>query len=416
MNGFMRGQQLAELLGRSARTAFDELEHLDPDTLLSENIDVLVHGLLARHMPEPVSVDWTAVAGTPVQETTIERTTMEFGERRNYRIPGSRMTISWPLTGSAEILRRQASQFTLSPDRGIVRDDSIQLEIEATELSTEFVERQMAEVREDVDRRITWANHDVALNRTAVERELKQAAEARRARIIENRRISSALNIPITPTGVQRPPVPALRRQVPLQLRRVSAEFTPEPVLDKAIYQDILDVVENWARSLERTCTPPIRALGEETLRDLLLGTLNGYWQGAAGGELFNGEGKTDILIRENGRNVFIAECKVWGGAKKATAALDQLLSYLVWRDTKAALIVFIKRSTPSEIIDRLQAAVREHPRHLLTAEDSDPSRRAEYVFTAEDAGRRIELAVIPVVVPEPVDTQPTEDSSVHDG
>lgn len=216
MNGFMRGPQLAELLGRSAPTAFDELEHLDPDILLSENIDVLVHGLLARHMPEPVSVDWTAVAGTPVQERTIERTTMEFGERRDYRSPGSRMTISWPLTGSAEILRRQASQFTLGSDRGTIKDGSVQLEIAATELSTEFVERQMAEVREDVDRRITWANRDVAIHREQVERELKKAAEARRARITENRRISSALNIPITPTRVPRPPVPALRRQVPL--------------------------------------------------------------------------------------------------------------------------------------------------------------------------------------------------------
>ncbi|AFS13661.1 MULTISPECIES: hypothetical protein [Mycobacterium avium complex (MAC)] len=399
MNGFMRGPQLAELLGRSARAAFDDLERLDPDTLLSENLDVLVHGLLARHVPEPVSVDWTAVSGTPVQETTIERTTMEFGERRDHRIPGSRITISWPLTGTAEILRRQASQFTLGPDRGTIRDDSLQLEIESPELSTEFVERQMAELRTDVDRRIEWANHDVALHRTAMERELKQAAKARRARIIENRRISSALKIPITPTGVQRPPVPARRRQVPLQQRRASAEFTPEPVLDEAIYQDILDVVENWARSLERTCTPPIRALGEEALRDLLLGTLNGYWQGAAGGEVFNGEGKTDILIREDGRNAFIAECKVWGGASRATAALDQLLSYLVWRDTKAALIVFIKNAKPSDIIGRLHQAAREHPRHLLTVDAADAERRADYVFSADDGDRRIELAVIPVVL-----------------
>ncbi len=43
------------------------------------------------------------------------------------------------------------------------------------------------------------------------------------------------------------------------------------------------------------------------------------------------------------------------------------------------------------------------------------PSRRAEYVFTAEDDGRRIELAVIPEVMPEPV-CPPTADSSAHDG
>ncbi|MFL0278159.1 hypothetical protein [Mycobacterium sp. SMC-19] len=400
MTGLIRGPQLADLLTQSARAAFNELERLDADHLLSENVDVLVHGLLARHMPEPVSVDWTAARGTPVQETTIERTTMEFGERRDYRIPGSRLTVSWPLTGTAEILRRQASQFTWGADHGTIMDHSVQLNIEGTELSTEFIERQMAAVHEDVEKRIGWANHDVTVHRTAVERELRQAIEARRARISENRRISTALNIPIMPTGARRPPVPARRRQVPLQQRRASVEFTPEPVLDEAIYLDILGVVENWARSLERTCTPPIRALGEEALRDLLLGTLNGYWQGGAGGELFNGHGKTDILIREGGRNAFIAECKVWSGASRATAALDQLLSYLVWRDTKAALIVFIKRAKPTEVISRLHAAVREHPRHLLTTEESDPTRRADYVFTAEDGERRIELAVIPVVLP----------------
>lgn len=400
MNGFVRGPQLAELLGRGARAAFDELERLDADTLLSENLDVLVCGLLARHMPEPVSVDWTAATATPVQEVTIERSSMEFGERRDYRFPGSRITVSWPLTGTAEILRRQASQFTLSPDRGTVRDDCVQLDIEGTELSAEFIGRQMTELREHVEGQIGWANQDVSVQRTAVERELRLAVEARRARITENRRISVALNIPVTPTGAQRPPVPARRRQVPLQQRRASAEFTPEPVLDEAIYRDILDVVENWARSLERTCTPPIRALGEEALRDLLLGTLNGYWMGGAGGELFNGQGKTDILIREGGRNAFIAECKVWGGALKATAALDQLLSYLVWRDTKSALIVFIKSAKPSDIISRLHQAVRDHPRHLLTVEAIDAERRADYVFTAEDGERRIELAVIPVVLP----------------
>ena len=38
---------------------------------------------------------------------------------------------------------------------------------------------------------------------------------------------------------------------------------------------------------------------------------LNAQFEGKAAGEVFNGQGKTDILIREGGRNAFIAECKV---------------------------------------------------------------------------------------------------------
>jgi hypothetical protein len=44
---------------------------------------VLVHGLLTRHTPEPVSVDWTAISVTLVQETSIEHTVREFGEQRD---------------------------------------------------------------------------------------------------------------------------------------------------------------------------------------------------------------------------------------------------------------------------------------------------------------------------------------------
>jgi hypothetical protein len=401
MTGFMGGPMLAELLDQRTRAALDALARLDADVLLSENLDVLVHGLLAEHMPQPVSVDWTAPSSTPIEETSIERNVDDFGYMRKFHVAASRITITWPLTGTAELLRRHAARFMLMQHRGTIKDDGVQLQVEAQDLSADHIDRQIEELREEIDKRIGWANDDLQTRWTTADHELRRAAEGRRARITENRRISAVLNIPIVPTGAKRQPVPAQRRQVPLEQRRASAEFIPEPVLDQAIYQEILDVVENWAKSLERTCTPPIRALGEETLRDLLLGTLNGHWKGAAAGELFNGAGKTDILIRENGRNVFIAECKVWGGAARATDALDQLLSYLVWRDTKAALIVFVKNVNSTEIIDRLHEAVHAHPRHLITVGATDAERRGDYVFTAEDDERRIELAVIPVVLPD---------------
>lgn len=36
-----------------------------------------------------------------------------------------------------------------------------------------------------------------------------------------------------------------------------------------------------------------------------------------AQGETFNKSGKTDILISEESRSAFIAECKIWRGQKK---------------------------------------------------------------------------------------------------
>ncbi|MBC7894618.1 MAG: hypothetical protein H7066_04345, partial [Cytophagaceae bacterium] len=71
-------------------------------------------------------------------------------------------------------------------------------------------------------------------------------------------------------------------------------------------------------------------------IRDHFLVQLNGQYQGGATGETFNYEGKTDILIRDGDRNVFIAECKIWKGETELLKAVDQILAYLHWRDTKA--------------------------------------------------------------------------------
>jgi hypothetical protein len=51
--------------------------------------------------------------------------------------------------------------------------------------------------------------------------------------------------------------------------------------------------------------------------------------------------GKTDILLREGDRNVFIAERKFWKGPKAFAEAIDHLLSYATWRDSKAVILVF---------------------------------------------------------------------------
>ena len=61
--------------------------------------------------------------------------------------------------------------------------------------------------------------------------------------------------------------------------------------------------------------------MGEEDLRYHFLVQLNGAFKGQATGETFNFQGKTDILIRVDGRNVFIAECKFWDGPQSIRAS-----------------------------------------------------------------------------------------------
>jgi hypothetical protein len=134
-----------------------------------------------------------------------------------------------------------------------------------------------------------------------------------------------------------------------------------EPALDSAEYERILTIVSNMALVLERSPTA-FRTLDEEDLRVHFLVQLNGQYEGQATGETFNFEGKTDILIRVNGRNIFIAECKFWGGPKVLRATVDQLLGYASWRDTKTAILFFNTNKNLTQVLQKIPEEILTHP------------------------------------------------------
>lgn len=99
--------------------------------------------------------------------------------------------------------------------------------------------------------------------------------------------------------------------------------------------------------------------MDEEALRSHFLVQLNGHYEGQATGETFDYEGKTDILIRVGGKNIFIGECKYWDGPKKLLETLDQLASQTTWKDTKVAAIIFNRRKDFSAVLKAIQETVQ---------------------------------------------------------
>jgi len=394
---FGNEKALDEYLRSRLRAAANELHDLEPDLVLAENADVVVASLLQSHLPSAVSVDWGEISqGEPVEVTTTVRD--DFLPDRTYEVQASRIVLTAPILGSPQLLDYRASHFTLAPRAGEVRGGKWMLEITERRLDAEGIARGFAVAREDIDRRANYANQDLRQFTMEAEVTLLAQLAARKERILNDRSVAAALPFPVNPRPGRPATTPVSRRHIELKIRAQQAHYVPEPVLDQAIFEDILAQVRSWARSLERT-PRTLGKLDEEELRDLILGALNTYWQGQAGGELFNGGGKTDILVRANDRNVFIAECKIWQGAAGIAAAVDQLLRYLVWRDSKAALIVFIKRRDPAAIIAKLHEAIAAHPKVVLAKPMAEPEIRGDYVVAADDEGRRVQLAVLPVLV-----------------
>lgn len=387
---------LNKYLNEAGQRAMRALDNAHPDLLLTENGDVLVAELLAEHIPSPVQIDWNSPTRSEIAETTI--VVRDVFDRGQHSVPGSRLVVRYPVSGTADLLGYEATRSYMTTFDEEIDRGALVIDIVATTLTAQVVEGKLSHVRSQVEEMSGWANNDLRAFRNTIEQRLRQGLEARRARILSDRDLAAALSIPVRSSGVTAQAVPARRRTVTLETRRQQQKFIPEPVLDDAIYQDVLAQAMHWAAALERSPSTAGK-FDEEELRDQLLVALNAYWEGGAGGELFNGAGKTDVLIREGDRNVFIAECKIWRGPKSAADALDQLVSYLVWRDSKAALVIFIKTRNPAATITSLHAAIQGHERHQLTQPGGTPDRRVDYVISADDEGRSVSVAVLPVVI-----------------
>lgn len=192
--------------------------------------------------------------------------------------------------------------------------------------------------------------------------------------------------------------VPVRRRVlVPQPQPPASPAETPEYRLGEAEYEATLAVLGHQRNALERS--PSLTAhLAEPEIRLLLLVGLNAVSEGQAMGEVFNSRGKTDILIRVGDDNVFVAECKIWYGEGEFKKAIDQLLGYLTWRDTKGALLLFIRNLNVTAVIEKAVAVIRAHPRLAdILPIGGDGSARRDFILHAEgDPERRMRLAFMP--------------------
>lgn len=133
---------------------------------------------------------------------------------------------------------------------------------------------------------------------------------------------------------------PVVRKKINTLPPASITAYKPEPVLETAQYEQILSIISNMVMVMERSPSA-FHSMKEEDLRQHFLVQLNGQYEGQATGETFNYQGKTDILIRTNGKNIFIAECKFWKGEKAFLETISQLLGYASWRDTKTAILIF---------------------------------------------------------------------------
>lgn len=190
---------------------------------------------------------------------------------------------------------------------------------------------------------------------------------------------------------------PVIKKKSIPQPKSDKRNFSSSPVLHENMYHDILKVLYDMGSSMERK-PATYKNKSEEDIRDFLITMLETRFEGStASGETFNSGGKTDILVKyEDGTNLFVGECKWWKGEAEFHAAINQLFEkYLTWKDSKTALIFFVKNKEMSAVIQKIQEESKKH-QYFLKSEGQRQNGSFSYIFhLPNDKGTPVYLEIM---------------------
>jgi hypothetical protein len=337
-------------------------------------------------------------------DTTIDVTS----DRGRVRPHGRRLIVSGtlyefriPFSGDGDLLKIHGSRVPGSTPHADVESNEIVVRFvyEEGKLPTpDELEHEVRVIHSSIAERLDQIRPEIEDLNRRLEETIHASLERRRGKVLGDRDLAAALPFEL---ARRMDPSPVLQIDIPptqpAELRTVAGPAgVPERVLTRSSYDALVESIHAFGAAAERfprTFSP----MSEEILREILLVTLNNQF-GVAAGEMFSRVGKTDIsVVRENGP-IFIAECKIWGGQQVFLDAIDQLLGYLVWRDTKAALVVFIRNRKVAAAMEKAVETLRGHGQFV----EDGPSTGSCLTFILHhlnDPSRHVDVALVPVVL-----------------
>jgi len=316
-------------------------------------------------------------------------------------VPGNITVIAVPFEGDAGFFNIKPQSYTQNPPSGEITKNEILLTFVGTDQNAEAIKQGYRRAVSSIKQYLTSLSESAAQFNRELEGLVASQLRARKDRLLADAGMTAAIGLPLKKReGVPLTySVPVTRRVPKIEQIKVSGSFSPEPTLATEDYEEILHIMQNMVQVMELS-PHAFHDMGEEDLRSHFLVQLNGAFKGQATGETFNFQGKTDILMRDQGKNVFIAECKFWKGEKAFLATLDQLLSYLSWRDTKAAVVIFNRNADFSSVLAKIRETVPKH-QHFKRDRSGSGESAFRYIFgQPNDSNREIILTVLAFDIP----------------
>ena len=304
------------------------------------------------------------------------------------------ISIHLPFEGNAEFLSIQPSTFQMTKVKGKVTSNEIIFPINfyPDVDKMEDIKNEIELALSYIKKHTAWMNKDIESFNTQLPELVLSALKTRRDNLESKQKIINDLGIPKKEIKQLKIGFVKPIEKKSIKLRDLR-ETTNESILENEIYDDITNSINSLGINLERV-NKIIRDLDEESLRDILFVALNSSFKGAVSTEAFNKSGKTDLLIRQADKNVYISECKIWRGDVYFNEGIDQLLNNLTWRDSKCSYVIFSKNDDFTNVLNKAIKLIQNHASFLNKIKEVNPTCIRFDFKGKEDNQKRVSLTL----------------------
>jgi len=383
-----------------------EINQQNDDYILNVNKAEYIQHLVSKFRIDPLEIHRDQLTVSSHEEQIpAEMHSNEYFMDRGTSYARDVIQFHLPFSGDEQLLKVRASSYSMSAPLITIEGGCICFKLINFNLTPERIKQESDNIINSIISQNTNLEKDLYNFNNSIESLATQAFDSRKQKLLQKNDLMAALGVPVKQSDQTSSTfsVPAKRTKAIAEKPKPTVTekgYTPEPTIDNTIYVQILKIIHDVGKQFERLPST-YSDKEEEHLRDHMLLILEPNFEGAATGETFNKSGKTDILLRHEGNNVFIAELKFWHGQKGFLDTITQLLGYLTWRDSKAAIVMFVRNKNFSAVLDTAKAAITQHPNYLGFVNEQDEGWYHYRFHINDDENREVKLSLMLFHIPE---------------
>ena len=404
---FQEGE-LHEYLPRQNGLMVHEVDSLEPDYILNTDVEELtkhIAGKFTVNLPT-LKVEDIYMNDEEVDIDVSQDPYRDIRDRsRPWSVKGTRLTFAIPCEGDQQFFKLSPLTCDFAnPVKATITNDEILFIYETSDKDLNKVKQEFEQQKNKVLMHLSYAQKEVDEHNSQIENRARGRIQWRRNSLLENQTKVADLGYPrIKKESTPKTYSVSLNKKPKARKTSVKTEsaLPIEPALIMQEYEEILEIVSSCSHVMEQNPQSFVSMM-EEDLRNQFLVQLNGHHPGGVTGETFNYEGKTDIMIKWEGRNIFIAECKFWGGKEILLETIDQLLGYTSWRDTKTSIFIFNKNKNLTKVLSQITDIVKLHPNFVKEVGDYKHETQFRYILHhKDDKDRELTLTVLVFDIPK---------------